>query len=140
MAYWAWDEKDDHPITLAKIMISTSTMWLERGDFDLSERLLLQVLEIVRRHAPEDLNMLAIPLNNIGNAAASAKRYNEAHKYYEELELIDEQEDPMAPDALTQFNLGRNLWYLGRTADALARYEKAVQRLEKSENWAMLAL
>lgn len=124
-AYDAWDQKDDHPLLLATILMSTSTMWLERGRFDLSERQLLQVLELQQKYAPEDTNLRAIPLNNIGNVALSANKAEEALRWYEELEEIDEEDDPLAPDALTQLNLGWALWSLGRTPDALERYSKA---------------
>ncbi|KAF8851460.1 hypothetical protein BDZ45DRAFT_730880 [Acephala macrosclerotiorum] len=138
-AFDNWDERHDHQLILADLLRHRSTDTLQRGDFETSTKDMLKAIDLYHQYGGSDLAVLLAPYNHMGNVAASANRYAESLEWQEKTEAINSVEDPMRTSALTNLNLGRSLWLLGRRQEALKRYNRSIEQYLDSENWAMLA-
>lgn len=145
-AYHNWDERDEHPLILADLERHQSVLWLQRGNFHLSEKHMIRSLGIYEKHSKDDPGALLAPYNHMSNVVASRRRYDEAIQWQEKSERIFNDhaatlhEDAMKRVALLNCNLGRSLFLAGRVAEGKARLELAREQFTGSLNWAMLAL
>lgn len=141
-AFDAWEGGKDHAVLRADILRHQSSAWLQRGDFELSERCMKRSIELYHQSGHPDPYLLLAPYENMANVAASTNQLKEAVEWYEKAQNISDQlvEDAMKRTALTNLNLGRCLWLMGKRKDGRKKIETSLQQLLNSENWAMLAL
>ena len=118
-------------------------MRLHRGDFQLSESYLQRAHELRSQHVPKVPELVRNSCNNQGNATTSANKFERSLEWQttaESIPLEGNDDARLSPQGMTDQNLGRALWLLGRTEEAGIRYDKSKARLLESSNWALLSL
>ena len=80
--------------------------------------------------------------NNLGNATASANKFEGSLEWQttvESIPLEGNDDARLSPQEMTDQNPGLALGLLGRTEEARIRYDKSKARLLESSNWALLS-
>ena len=145
-AYHALEESQQDELQLVIILNVLGIMWLHRGDFQLSESYLQRAHDLRSQHVPKVPELVRNSCNNLGNATASANKFERSLEWQttaESIPLEGNDDARLSPQAMTDQNLGRALWLLGRTRkheEARIRYDKSKARLLESSNWALLSL
>ena len=129
-------------LQLAVILNVLGIMWLHRGDFQLSESYLQRAHALHSQHVPEVPELVRNSCNNLGNATASANKFEGSLEWQttvESIPLEGNDDARLSPQEMTDQHPGRALGLLGRTEEARIRYDKSKARLLESSNWALLS-
>lgn len=139
-----WGEGNKYPEMLAELAFHTSVQWQQRGDFPLSDKYITDAINIHHENGQGQPNpyVSLTFYNHNSNVQACLNRHDEAYEWQARIEGLHKQPgaETVRPTTLTNRNLARCLWKIGRTNDALEKYALVMKQSEgASANWANLA-